>query len=178
MAKKKIVIIGAGLAGLSAAWHLQKRGHEPVVFEKNSQPGGLCRSKTLAGFTFDCDGHLLHFRHSYTHDLVKKLLGDNLAQHHRSAWVYSHNRYIRYPFQANLWGLPPRVIQECLLGYLQRNGAAEGAVRPNFGEWITHKFGRGIAKDAIQSVMARSRGSFAAATRWISTFGCFTVATL
>jgi protoporphyrinogen oxidase len=146
MAKKKILIIGAGLAGLSAAWHLQRRGYEPTVFEKSSQPGGLCRSKTLAGFTFDCDGHLLHFRHRYTYNLVKRLLGDNLAQHRRSAWVYSHRRYIRYPFQANLHGLPLGVAQECLLGYLQRNGLAKNHDKLNFGQWIIHEFGRGIAK--------------------------------
>ncbi len=62
MAKKNIIILGAGLAGLSAAWHLQKRGIDCQVFEKESEVGGLCRSRQIDGFTFDCAGHLLHFK--------------------------------------------------------------------------------------------------------------------
>ena len=58
MTKKRIVILGGGLAGLSAAWHLQKKGSESLVFEKESEVGGLCRSKTKGGFNFDYDGHL------------------------------------------------------------------------------------------------------------------------
>ncbi|MCX5714293.1 MAG: NAD(P)-binding protein, partial [Candidatus Omnitrophica bacterium] len=65
MTKKKIIILGAGLAGLSAAWHLSKRGREYQIFVNVPEIGGLCRSKKTAGFTFDCDGHLLHFRSPY-----------------------------------------------------------------------------------------------------------------
>ncbi|MBU1869372.1 MAG: FAD-dependent oxidoreductase, partial [Candidatus Omnitrophica bacterium] len=53
MGKKRIIILGAGLAGLSAAYHLQKQGKECLVFEKESEVGGLCRSKNVGGFTFD-----------------------------------------------------------------------------------------------------------------------------
>ena len=58
--REQVVIIGGGLAGLSAAYHLAE--HEPVVFEKESAIGGLCRSFSQDGFTFDCTGHLIHLR--------------------------------------------------------------------------------------------------------------------
>ena len=45
---KKIVIIGAGLAGLSCAYHL-KNDYE--IYEKEKEPGGLCRSNKVNGFT-------------------------------------------------------------------------------------------------------------------------------
>ena len=51
MAKKRILILGAGLAGLSAAWHLQRKGIDCCIFEKESEVGGLCRSKKINGFT-------------------------------------------------------------------------------------------------------------------------------
>jgi len=89
MAKKRIFILGAGLAGLSAAWHLQKDGLGCQIFEKESEVGGLCRSKNINGFTFDYDGHLLHFKHSYTFNLIKSLLKNNLFEHQRNAWIYS-----------------------------------------------------------------------------------------
>src|SRR5206468_9068666 len=55
-----VVIIGAGLAGLSTAYHL--RGRECVVLEKAEGPGGLAGSRRAGAFTFDYTGHLLHLR--------------------------------------------------------------------------------------------------------------------
>lgn len=101
----------------------------------------------MNGFTFDRDGHLLHFRHRYTFDLVRQLLGDNLCEHARSAWIYSCGSYIRYPFQANLHGLPSSVVKECLLGFVNtRTGLSGEKARRNFKEWIYRTFGRGMAR--------------------------------
>ena len=148
MAKKKIIVLGAGLAGLSAAWHLQKKGIDCQVFEKESAAGGLCRSKNIDGFTFDYDGHLLHFRQEYTFNFVKSLLRNNLAEHHRSAWIYSDGAYTRYPFQANLYGLSPMVIKECVLGFIEanKNGHVNTKDNLDFLNWIKRTFGEGIAR--------------------------------
>src|SRR5262245_23441036 len=78
---KRIVIIGGGLAGLSAAYHL--REHEPAVFEKEPAIGGLCRSFTQDGFTFDCTGHLVHLRNQYVKELVAQLLPDAFNTYER-----------------------------------------------------------------------------------------------
>jgi protoporphyrinogen oxidase len=146
MAKKKILILGAGLSGLSVAWHLKKRKIDCQVFEKEPEVGGLCRSKRINGFTFDYDGHLLHFKQQYTFAFVKDLLKDNLAEHKRSAWVYSFDRFTRYPFQVNLHGLPPKVAKECLSAFVkaQNNGLAKK--NGNFLSWIQSSFGTGIAR--------------------------------
>lgn len=148
MAKKRILVLGAGLGGLSAAWHLQKKGRDCRVFEKEPEVGGLCRSKKIGGFTFDCDGHLLHFRRHYCFNLVKHLLEDNLIPHQRSAWIYAHGKYIQYPFQANLYGLPLKLAQECLLGFIEtlNNGKLKKKKKLNFLEWINQNFGKGIAR--------------------------------
>ena len=140
------MIVGAGLAGLSAAWHLQKKGVDCQIFEKEAEPGGLCRSKKIDGFTFDYDGHLLHFKHRYAFDFVHKLLGDNLVKHERSAWIFSHGRYTRYPFQANLYGLPPRIIKECLSGFIRAQRRAGVKKGLDFLGWIENVFGKGIAR--------------------------------
>ncbi|MCX5714294.1 MAG: FAD-dependent oxidoreductase, partial [Candidatus Omnitrophica bacterium] len=62
--------------------------------------------------------------------------------------IYACSQYIRYPFQANLYGLPPKIVEECLLGFIEasRNGlhASKGAT--NFLDWIYHTFGEGIAR--------------------------------
>lgn len=148
MIKKRIIILGAGLAGLSAAWYLQKKGCDCEILEKEGESGGLCRSKSVGGFTFDYDGHLLHFRHQYTLNLVKDLLGSNLSQHERSAWIYSGDAYTRYPFQANLYGLPSSIVKECLLGFIE--ASKDKNIKDNdnltFLDWIYLTFGKGIAR--------------------------------
>lgn len=148
MAKKRIIILGAGLAGLSAAWHLQKKGIDCQIFEKEPEAGGLCRSRKINNFIFDSSGHLLHFKHKYSFNLVKSLLGDNLLKHQRSAWIYSYGQYSRYPFQANLYGLPKSMVQDCLLGFIEayNNGHKHINNHFAFSDWIIQTFGKGIAR--------------------------------
>jgi len=148
MSKKKIIILGAGLSGLSAAWHLQKKGIDCSVFEAQAQAGGLCRSKKADGFTFDYCGHLLHFKHEYAFRLVKGLLGDNLSRHKRDSRIYFGSKFTPYPFQANLYGLPASIVKECLAGFVERGepDKLRGKKALNFRDWIDLNFGKGIAK--------------------------------
>jgi len=128
---------------------LQRQNVDCQIFEKEAEVGGLCRSKKIDGFTFDYDGHLMHFKQAYVFDLMKSLLGSNLVEHRRSAWIYSYGTYSRYPFQANLYGLPLPVIKECLLGFIRatKNGKPHEGKNFNFSSWINHTFGKGIAKN-------------------------------
>ena len=50
---KKVIVIGAGFAGLSAATGLASKGFEVTVLEKNSTPGGRSRMFQAAGYNFD-----------------------------------------------------------------------------------------------------------------------------
>ena len=116
----KIIILGAGITGLSTAYHLQQmidnQPQLPVdykIFEKESAVGGLCRSIYQDGFTFDYTGHLLHLREDYAKKLIKKLLKKNYQTHKRNSWIYSKGVFTRYPFQANTYGLPIDVIRQC-----------------------------------------------------------------
>ncbi len=148
MTDKGYVILGAGLAGLSAARHLQGQGQGQAchVYEKEPEVGGLCRSRKAKGFTFDIDGHLLHFRHKGSLGLVNGLLKEGLAGHQRSAWVYSHERFIGYPFQANLSALPDNVRKECLDGFIKARRGSRVKAGADLARWIKGTFGDGIAK--------------------------------
>jgi diapolycopene oxygenase len=53
MKHQKIIIIGAGIAGLAAAIRLQSRGHEVLVYEANSYPGGKLTETSAQGYRFD-----------------------------------------------------------------------------------------------------------------------------
>ncbi len=110
------VVIGAGPTGLSAAYHL---GDDAILLEQNSRVGGWCRSIEDKGFTFDFAGHIMFSNDPYVHELYKILLGENVHWQDREAWIYSKNVYTRYPFQGALYGLPPEVIQECIVGAIE-----------------------------------------------------------
>ena len=53
MGSDKIVIIGAGIAGLSAGCYALMNGYEALIFELHNRPGGVCTSWQRQGFTFD-----------------------------------------------------------------------------------------------------------------------------
>jgi protoporphyrinogen oxidase len=138
-----IVILGAGVAGLSAAFHL--KGKEYEIFEKEEEAGGLCRSVTHDGFTFDYTGHLLHISQPYTQKLLDDLLPDVLIKHQRNSAIYFKGTYIPFPFQANLWALPKEISRECLLEFI-RASHKEKREEADFLSWIYQAFGAGIAK--------------------------------
>ncbi|HNY82004.1 MAG TPA: NAD(P)-binding protein, partial [Thermotogota bacterium] len=59
MATKKVLIIGAGIAGLSAASYLQRNGYSTEIFEAHYLPGGLCTAWKRGQYTFDYCIHWL-----------------------------------------------------------------------------------------------------------------------
>jgi UDP-galactopyranose mutase len=114
--RKRVVIVGAGPTGLSAAFHL---GKESLLLEQNDTVGGWCRSIEDNGFIFDYAGHIMFSNDPYVHMMYDKLLGDNVHWQDREAWIYSHDVYTRYPFQGSLFGLPPTVLRDCLVGAIE-----------------------------------------------------------
>src|SRR5947208_17180261 len=63
----------------------------------------------------------------YVHQMYQLLLGDNVHWQDREAWVFSKGVYTRYPFQGSLYGLPPDVIKECIVGAIEaRFGPLKG----------------------------------------------------
>ena len=117
----KIIIIGAGLTGLSAAYHLEQAGYTDFkVFEKEPVIGGLCRSIQQDGFTFDYTGHLLHISDPSFEAIINQYVNKaSLNTIQRRSYIYSHDTYTNYPFQTNLYGLPETVIVECILEFIK-----------------------------------------------------------
>lgn len=141
-----ILIAGAGLCGLSAAYHLGDKDYR--IIERSDRPGGLCRTERRGPFSFDYGGHLLHLRDEHVKRLVRELLGDGLFHHRRRASIFSKGVFTPYPFQANTHGLPAEVVRDCLLGYFEAmlRSVASSSSPDNFHDWLLASFGRGFAK--------------------------------
>jgi len=135
----EFAILGGGLAGLSAAYHL-KRNY--LLLERGNRVGGLCSSKNVKGYTFDNAPHIFFTKNDYTKDLIFNLLKGNLIEQLRRAYIYLKNAYVKYPFEANLKPLSDEIIEECIKGVIER----EKSKPKNFKEWIYSTFGKGIAK--------------------------------
>ena len=139
-----IVILGGGLAGLSTAYHLGDLPH--VVLEADAVAGGLCRSRTVDGFVFDYTGHLLHLRDPRAEKLVAELLPEAFRVIERRAAIRTHGATLPFPFQANLHGLPPEIVAECIIGFVECGETPipdDPAV--SFRDWSLAVLGRGIS---------------------------------
>lgn len=138
----KTLILGAGLTGLSTAYHLEQAGEKNyLLVESSTVPGGLCASTYQDGFTYDYGGHLLHLHTPEGKKLVKKLLKNNLARCTRKAFVDFSGVRVPYPVQANLWALPPKLRQACADGLLARPKFKKIST---FKEWCLANFGQGL----------------------------------
>ena len=143
-----VVILGAGLTGLSAAYHMTAK--PTLLVERASDVGGHARSERWNGHTFDVTGHWLHLRDPRVQKLVAGLFQQGeLTEIERRASVLSHGVLVAYPFQANLYGLPPEVVQECLVGFVKAREAAasnNGHEPRTFEEYAVTRFGDGITR--------------------------------
>lgn len=142
----KIVILGAGLTGLSLAYHLEKQGFfDYQIFEKDSRPGGLLKTVQQDGFTFDHTGHFLHISNNDFKNFLEEVIGlDTMNILSRRSFIYSNKVYTPYPFQKNLYGLPADLISECITGFVNRK---KNIGKPkNFYEWVWKHFGLGLGK--------------------------------
>ena len=144
------LIIGAGLTGLSCAYHI---GQNYTLVEKENEPGGIVRTRNRHnGFLCDGTGHWLHLRDAGMKDLVNQILPRQLVEHERNAVVHMRGAFTPYPFQANTFGLPNEVGMECLLGLLKARHpedfglTAPATVPRNFRECVERLFGEGICK--------------------------------
>lgn len=139
-------ILGGGLTGLTLGSLLP----ESEILEKEEAVGGLCRSKTDEGFTYDIGGsHVLFSRNKETMKWIEKMLGENVERTVRNTKVFFKGRYVKYPFENGLHELSVEDNFECLSGYIESYYArqTEGSPRPqNFEQWMYYRFGKGITE--------------------------------
>lgn len=139
--KVSIAILGAGIAGLSAAYTLRCSGHDALVFEKSDHYGGLCSSFSVDGFTFDTFAHLTFSKDPYVNSIFEEQA--NFLIHPPEALNYYKGTWIRNPAQNNLFPLSIDEKIEVIKGFICRKDMPV----VTYDDWLKNQYGTYFAEN-------------------------------
>ncbi len=119
--QRPVVIVGAGVTGLSLASLLATRGIRSVVVEKESRVGGLARSFTYDGFTFDIGPHRFHTEKADVDGFVRQTLDSATIEIDRNSQVHFMGHYYPWPLRPKelLLHFPPRIAVQVMWDLLR-----------------------------------------------------------
>ncbi len=142
--KPPVVCIGAGPAGLTAAYLLSRRGADVTVLESDPEyVGGISRTATYKGFAFDIGGHRFFSKSAEVEKLWNEMLEEDFLERPRKSRIYYRRKVFDYPLKAGdaLAKLGALEAILCVLSYVK--AGMRPVARPrNFEEWVVNKFGR------------------------------------
>lgn len=134
-----VAILGAGVAGLGAAYKANELGRRAVIFEARPTAGGLLDNFTVDGFRFD---HAVHLSFA-TEELVRKIFDRTQFHTHPSdSFCFETNRWLKHPVQNNLFPLPAEERVNLIKSFLARPAEISGE---DYESWLRHQYGDSIA---------------------------------
>jgi protoporphyrinogen oxidase len=141
---KKVVIIGAGPAGLTAAYQLCKEEIPSVVLEKDDVVGGISRTVNYKGYLFDIGGHRFFTKVKAVDDMWREVLGKKrFLRRARLSRIYYNKKFFFYPLKATnaLLGLG---LWNCVMMVASYVNAQMFPIKPerSFEDWISNRFGK------------------------------------
>jgi protoporphyrinogen oxidase len=138
-----VAIIGAGPAGLTAAYLLGKQGFKVIVIEKDPlHVGGISRTVEHKGFRFDIGGHRFFSKSQEVVDLWNEILPDGFIERPRMSRIYYENKFYSYPlcaFEA-LWNLGIVRSSLCMASFAKARMFPKKAVL-SLEDWVINQFG-------------------------------------
>jgi protoporphyrinogen oxidase len=138
-----VAIIGAGPAGLTAAYLLTKQGYSVTVIEKDERyVGGISRTVEHNGFRFDIGGHRFFSKSKEVVDLWDEILPDDFIQRPRMSRIYYEGKFYSYPLRAfeALFNLGIFRSTWCMASYAKAKLMPNRNVR-SFEDWTVNQFG-------------------------------------
>lgn len=146
--KPSVIVLGAGAAGLAAAWELMEQGSTQVtVLERMPMVGGLISFVEKNGNKYEYGTHVFHTNNESLRERVKALMGDRLIEFERLSKLHIKFRdnYFRYPLNGMdiLFNLPLRLSLHCVLSFLYSNliWTLKGKEPANAAEVLQKRFG-------------------------------------
>ncbi len=142
MKKVRLLILGAGISGLSFGYYSKELDY--LILEKESQPGGLLKTIKKNSFTWDYSGHFLHFKNEKLRKRIESLMGDELIHiSPKITRIYYKGKFINYPFQKNIHQLNKNDFIDCLYYLFNKKSKSKYS---NLREMLLGKFGKGICE--------------------------------
>ncbi|MEO8374123.1 MAG: NAD(P)/FAD-dependent oxidoreductase [Sphingomonas bacterium] len=138
-----VAIIGAGPAGLTAAYQLTKLGYSVTVIEKDPvYVGGISRTVEHQGFRFDIGGHRFFSRSKEVVDLWNEILPDDFIERPRMSRIFYGGKFYSYPLRAfeALFNLGPLTSALCMASYFKAKLFPKKEVK-SFEDWVVNQFG-------------------------------------
>ncbi len=139
----EILIIGAGPAGLTAAWEANKHGLKTLILEGDKEVGGISRTVERNGWRFDIGGHRFFTKVDEVYEIWDEILDqEDFLLRPRMSRIYYKNKFYDYPLKASNALLNLGIIEaiRCVLSYFYVR------IRPpknqdNFENWVAARFG-------------------------------------
>lgn len=152
LADKQAVILGAGPAGLTAAYELTKSGIAPVVLEKQDIVGGLSSTRTYKGFHFDMGGHRFFTKAEEVKKVWQEVLGGEFLRRPRLSRIYYAGKFFAYPLKPlnALFGLGIWQSLVIVLSYI-RWQLFPYRQEETFEQWVTNRFGKRLFETFFKS---------------------------
>jgi protoporphyrinogen oxidase len=146
------VILGAGPAGLTAAYELSNQGIPCVVLEREGVVGGLSQTVEYKGFRFDIGGHRFYTKVSLVQQIWREILGADLLTCTRLSRIYYKSKFFRYPLEPfdAFRRLGWMETLRCGLSFAWSRAFPE---RPevDFETWVSNRFGRRLFEKFFRS---------------------------
>ena len=143
MSYSDVFVIGAGPAGLTAAYLLTKQGISTTVIEADPvYVGGISRTANYKDFLFDIGGHRFFSKSKEVVDLWKEILPQDFISRPRMSRIYYDGKYYSYPLKAfeALGNLGVIESSMCVLSFMYKQ-AFPNEKPETFHDWVANQFG-------------------------------------
>ena len=141
-----IVVLGAGLAGLSTTWTLCRSGHRVTLCEKQDHVGGMASSWKVGPYWLDFGPHRFHSLDEGLIAHLYEILDDEVVIRERKSRIYLEGKFFDYPLELTnvLAGLPAHTLARALADYLWIRVSQWFKPIPDshFENWVIKRFGR------------------------------------
>src|SRR5918998_6653143 len=141
--RKPVAVLGGGPAGLTAGYLLARQGRRVIVFESESQVGGLAKTEVRDGYRFDLGGHRFFTKAKEVDALWHEIMREEFLKRPRMSRIYWNRKFLHYPLRGGdvIRKLGPIELTRAMLSYLRALFKRKGNEQ-NLEEWVSNRFGK------------------------------------